>query len=107
MLARPRDRRVEQAGDADPVRQSTFDGGFDAALCQFAVLTETGSAVDGGVRVLRGGVLAAASALRCTPEVITKASALHISLHPRPGANIRIRSCYRAQATYPACVRSI
>jgi len=29
MLARPRDRRVEQAGDADPVWQSTFDGGFD------------------------------------------------------------------------------
>jgi hypothetical protein len=26
MLARPRYRRVEQAGDADPVRQSTFDG---------------------------------------------------------------------------------
>jgi hypothetical protein len=31
MLARPRDRRVEQAGDADPVRQSAFDGGFDEA----------------------------------------------------------------------------
>ena len=29
VLARPRDRRVEQAGDADPVWQSTFDGGFD------------------------------------------------------------------------------
>jgi hypothetical protein len=34
MLARPRDRRVEQAGDADPVRQSTFDGGLDEARCQ-------------------------------------------------------------------------
>ena len=31
MLARPRDRRVEQAGDADPVWQSAFDGGFDEA----------------------------------------------------------------------------
>jgi hypothetical protein len=29
MLARPRDRRIEQAGDADPVWQSTFDGGLD------------------------------------------------------------------------------
>ena len=29
MLTRPRDRRVEQAGDADPVWQPTFDGGFD------------------------------------------------------------------------------
>jgi hypothetical protein len=29
MLTRPRDRRVEQARDADPVWQSTFDGGFD------------------------------------------------------------------------------
>jgi hypothetical protein len=31
VLARPRDRRVEQAGDADPVWQSAFDGGFDEA----------------------------------------------------------------------------
>ena len=31
MLTRPRDRRVEQAGDADPVWQSIFDGGFDEA----------------------------------------------------------------------------
>src|SRR5277367_1104837 len=30
VLARPRDRRVEQAGDADPVWQSAFDGGLDA-----------------------------------------------------------------------------
>ena len=34
MLARPRDRRVEQAGDADTVWQSTFDGGFDEARCE-------------------------------------------------------------------------
>jgi hypothetical protein len=27
-LARPRDRRVEQARDAGPVWQSPFDGGF-------------------------------------------------------------------------------
>ena len=31
MLARPIDRRVEQAGDADPVWQPTFDGGIDEA----------------------------------------------------------------------------
>ena len=31
MLARPRDRRVEQAGDADPMRQPAIDGGFDKA----------------------------------------------------------------------------
>jgi hypothetical protein len=31
VLARPADRRVEQAGDADPVRQSAFDGGLDEA----------------------------------------------------------------------------
>jgi hypothetical protein len=30
-LARPRDRGVEQAGDADPMRQLTFDGGLDEA----------------------------------------------------------------------------
>jgi hypothetical protein len=29
ILARPRDRRVEQAGNADPVRESTFHGSFD------------------------------------------------------------------------------
>ena len=34
VLARPRDRRVEQAGDADPVWQSTFDGGLDEARRQ-------------------------------------------------------------------------
>jgi hypothetical protein len=34
VLARPRDRGVEQAGDADPVRQPTFDGGLDEARCQ-------------------------------------------------------------------------
>ena len=34
MLARPRDRRVEQAGDADAMWQSTFDGGFDEARCE-------------------------------------------------------------------------
>ena len=34
MLARPCDRRVEQASDADPVWQSTFDGGFDEVRCQ-------------------------------------------------------------------------
>jgi hypothetical protein len=34
MLARPRDRRVEQAGDADPVLQPPFDGGLDEARCQ-------------------------------------------------------------------------
>jgi hypothetical protein len=33
MLARPADRRIEQAGDADPMRQSTFDGGYDEAGC--------------------------------------------------------------------------
>jgi hypothetical protein len=31
MLVRPRDRRIEQAGDADPVWQPTFDGGLDEA----------------------------------------------------------------------------
>ena len=31
VLARPRGRRVEQAGDADPVWQSAFDGGRDEA----------------------------------------------------------------------------
>ena len=31
MLARPRDRHVEQAGDADPVWQSTLDGRLDEA----------------------------------------------------------------------------
>jgi hypothetical protein len=34
MLARPRDRRVEEAGESDPVGQSTLDGGFDEARCQ-------------------------------------------------------------------------
>ena len=34
MLARPADRRVEQAGDADPVWQPTFDGGLDEARRQ-------------------------------------------------------------------------
>jgi hypothetical protein len=34
MLARPRDGRIEQAGDADPVRHSTFDRGFDEARPQ-------------------------------------------------------------------------
>jgi hypothetical protein len=29
VLARPVDRGIEQAGDADPVRQSTFDRSFD------------------------------------------------------------------------------
>ena len=34
MLARPHDRRVEQAGDADPVRQTSFDGGLDEVRCE-------------------------------------------------------------------------
>jgi hypothetical protein len=34
MLARPRDRCVEQAGDGDPLWQWTFDGGFDQARCE-------------------------------------------------------------------------
>jgi hypothetical protein len=29
VLVRPPDGRIEQAGNADPVRQPTFDGGFD------------------------------------------------------------------------------
>jgi hypothetical protein len=29
VLLRPPDRRIKQAGNADPMRQSTFDGGFD------------------------------------------------------------------------------
>jgi hypothetical protein len=31
MLTRPNGWRVEQAGDADPVRQPAFDGGSDKA----------------------------------------------------------------------------
>jgi hypothetical protein len=34
VLARPRDRRVEEAGDADPAWQSTFDGSRDEARCE-------------------------------------------------------------------------
>ena len=34
MLARPRDRGVEQAGDADSMWQSAFDGGLDEARRQ-------------------------------------------------------------------------
>jgi hypothetical protein len=34
MLTRPRDRRVEEAGDADPLGQSTVDRGFDEARCE-------------------------------------------------------------------------
>jgi hypothetical protein len=34
MLARPRDRRVEQASDSVPVRQPTLDGGCDEARCE-------------------------------------------------------------------------
>jgi hypothetical protein len=36
MLARPADQRIEQAGDADPMRQSNFDGGYDEGGCQAA-----------------------------------------------------------------------
>jgi hypothetical protein len=31
MLARPHSRRIEEASDSDPLRQSTFDSGFDEA----------------------------------------------------------------------------
>jgi hypothetical protein len=31
MLARPRDGRIEQAGNSDPVREPTFHGSFDKA----------------------------------------------------------------------------
>jgi hypothetical protein len=34
MLTRPRDRRFEEAGDADPLGQSTVDGGLDEARCE-------------------------------------------------------------------------
>jgi hypothetical protein len=34
MLARPRDGRIEQTGDADAVRETTFQGGFDEVRCQ-------------------------------------------------------------------------
>ena len=34
VLVCPRDGRIEQAGNADPVRQSAFDGGFDETRCE-------------------------------------------------------------------------
>jgi hypothetical protein len=37
MLSRPRDRRIEQAGDADPAGQSTVDGRLDEAWCQMMI----------------------------------------------------------------------
>jgi hypothetical protein len=63
MLARPRDRRVEQAGDADSVWQSALDGGLDEARCQegqrdrhidvaLAAGLPSGDAVDGRSAVL-------------------------------------------------------
>jgi hypothetical protein len=34
MLARPRDRRIEEAGDSDPAWRSAFDSGLDESWCE-------------------------------------------------------------------------